>query len=801
MSRAALPLPPTAQTPLFEYPRRPLLTLVGTFLVGTLFGVLVPMPIDMLALCLVPLLALSMVSFRSYDFRSHATYMVVLFVGLLRASQVVEPNNPHRLDQIMEHPTESMTVWGDLIGEPSWCTQEGTGGDVRFQFRIHEVQRGHHPQPAFARVDARWSQPTDLKSRTLAYGQRWRFHVRMTDHRRQPPSWPTPHKYRMVVTGLEAEPLPGFYGNRFLATCLALRQRCAENLSLGISDYPEHVGLLKALLLGYREDLPDTREESFVRTGTLHVFAISGLHVGILCTILVLMVRALGISQRTWVLVLAPVLLVYTVTTGLKASAVRACIMALAYWSSAWFFRKPDTPTALAIAAFCIVATAPSQIVAPGFIFSFTVICTILVFFRRLYPAFSSLGASDPWSQPGPMGHVRRGWHKVRLYTLALAAMSIAAWVGSMPLTATYFNLCSPIALPANLVVIPGTFAVVFTGCLSLLSACFSTWLCEVFNCANVVLLSLLLGCVDHLQNVPRAYDVVPSPPLGWTVAWYVLLLVAAFSKRRDRVRGSVLGLAVLFALLWSGGLVRTPRLVCIDGAGTVSVVVQHTRGSMVLCGDFRSDTVPRLGRSLRKVGILNVQHLVLSSIHDRTPAALSNLCASIDVAQVWLPSSILGNPSLTQDMLTCLPQLGAEVRLMKQGDRGMLRGGVAWEVLYPPFRNPMVYDHPVGLMMRIGVDKEAYLFMGVGGSQVEDTVQPLASKLPSHTMVCGFQVDRDAFSRRWLNTVDCTQVVMSRPGVHTAGRGFEHVIDDLGEAKLTIVFTDPEQLTYLHRK
>ena len=800
MSGTGLPPLLPARRPLFESPRRPLLLLVGAFLLGSLLGFIVPIPFDFLLLCLALLLALSVISFRSYDFRSHATYMVVLLVGLLHASQIEEPHNPYRLNQIMEHPTESMTVLGDVIGEPSGGTQEGVDANVRFTFQIHKVWRGVLPQPAFARVDAQWSRPPGAKDRALAYGQRWRFHVRITDHSKLPPSWPTPHKYRMVVTGLEAEPLSGFYGSRLLARCLALRQRCAENLSLGISDYPEHVGLLKALLLGYREDLPEPREEIFVRTGTLHVFAISGLHVGILCTIVILMVRALGISRRYWILILAPILLVYTVTTGLKASAVRACIMALAYWSSAWFFRKPDTPSALAKAALCIVAVAPSQLLAPGFIFSFTVVCTILLLFRKLYPTISRLGAHHPWS-PATMEPMQRGWHKMRQYILALVAMSIAAWIGSMPLTAMYFNLCSPIALFANLVVIPGTFAVVFTGCLSLLSACLSPWLCEVFNCANVVLVSLLLEWLELLQKVPGAYNAVQSPPFGWTVAWYVLLLVVAFSEKSRRVRGSVLGLAALFALLWSGGFVRTPRVVHIDGAGSVSVVVHDQHSSMVLCGNLHSATVPQLSRSLRKIGIMHVQQLVLSSIHDQTPAALSNLCTSMKVEQVWLPSSILHDPSLTQHMLTCLPQLGSEVRLIKQGDHGILRGGAEWEVLYPPFKGTKIYDHPIGLIMRLGVGKEACLFMGVGGPQLEAVVEPLASKLPSHTIVCGFQSDDDAFSTRWLNTVNCTQVVVSRAGMNTPGGRFEKLIDELDEIGVIIVYTDPQQLTYLNKK
>ena len=63
--------------------------------------------------------------------------------------------------------------------------------------------------------------------------------------------------------------------------CYTLRRHCGKILDRGLEQFPEHRGLLHALMLGYREALPEDWHTAFAETGTLHIFAISGLHVGV----------------------------------------------------------------------------------------------------------------------------------------------------------------------------------------------------------------------------------------------------------------------------------------------------------------------------------------------------------------------------------------------------------------------------------------------------------------------------------------------------------------------------------------
>lgn len=71
-------------------------------------------------------------------------------------------------------------------------------------------------------------------------------------------------------------------GNPVKAMCLVFRRRARDILSRGLEDFPEERGLLQALLLGYREELPALLRQDFAATGTVHIFAISGAHLHII---------------------------------------------------------------------------------------------------------------------------------------------------------------------------------------------------------------------------------------------------------------------------------------------------------------------------------------------------------------------------------------------------------------------------------------------------------------------------------------------------------------------------------------
>jgi len=366
------------------------------------------------------------------------------------------------------------------------------------------------------------------------YGERWSMMGRIRRWQGgRPGTLPIAH-----VDWYRSRFLSAGHGSAFLECCFTSRRAAAGRLSLGIDDFPEAVNVVHALLLGYRARLDPRIRDLFADTGTLHVFAISGLHVGMVAGLIIFVLTAFRLSRVYWVLFVGPLLLMYTCATGMKASAVRACIMAITYFSAPLLRRRSDGFSSLAFAALAILVARPSQLFDVGFIFSFVVVIGLI----SMYPLFEKplrrLWEPDPLRLQPERRWVKAARGALR-YPGSLAALSCSAWLASAPLTATFFERFSPIALVSNVIVIPLAFLIVLAGCLSLvLGSCVSV-LAEVFNHANVALVWLLVHGIAVMDAVPCGSCRVPGPPRLLVLLWYAGLACGVMRCRcaagRDR--------------------------------------------------------------------------------------------------------------------------------------------------------------------------------------------------------------------------------------------------------------------------
>ncbi len=312
-----------------------------------------------------------------------------------------------------------------------------------------------------------------------------------------------------------------------------LREKAAARLSIGMENHPDQLAVLKALLLGYRKAIPPEIYQSFMRTGTLHIFAISGLHVGMLGLLITIGLKTLGISRDRWGIWLLPLLLIYVISTGMKSSALRAFTMAAVYFLSPFFHRKPDVPTAIAFAALLLLFLNPLEILSAGFLFSFTVVSFLVMAFAVVPKRFIHRGE----------GWVRTVW----AYVASLIITSVAAFIASVPITALFFGSFSPVSLLGNLIVVPLTFCVVLSGWLSILLPVAS----EIFNHAAGVFIQGLLITVNTLANLPGAHQQVTALPLWAVFFWYLGWLRFFVHARTPQQRLQSLSFIAL-AIIWS---------------------------------------------------------------------------------------------------------------------------------------------------------------------------------------------------------------------------------------------------------
>ncbi len=343
----------------------------------------------------------------------------------------------------------------------------------------------------------------------------------------------TPESYRgewLLVTGVSRSSRVGPPTATLSVWSEQLRRLAAEALRKGVEDRPDRYGVVHALLLGYRAHLPSDILQTFRRTGTMHVFAISGLHVGIICAVLVFVINLLRVPRTCRVLALAPVILLYAFMTGARASAVRAGVMAVTYLAASLMGRKADSWSALALAAILILAWRPDKLQDPGFIFSFTAVAGILAFVPVFEIWLQRYLPVDPFREKDEgIGMIPSGL----LWGGRLIGVSIAAWMSTTPLSLYYFGRFAPVALLANVIVLPLAFLIVVTGALSLLAAATGglAW-ATLFNQANYAYVGGLTGGMRLLERIPGSYRENLEISLLVIVTWYIVMFGCAIWLR-----------------------------------------------------------------------------------------------------------------------------------------------------------------------------------------------------------------------------------------------------------------------------
>jgi len=295
---------------------------------------------------------------------------------------------------------------------------------------------------------------------------------------------------------------------------LASRSRTwmEETLKAGISNDPVVSNLIVGMALGVTSSLPEQLQEDFRNTGTFHLFSVSGLHVGMIGLILWQVLKLTGLRRSRAVAVIIPALFFYTLVTGWKPSSIRAAVMASIFLIGLTSSRQPMAFNSLCAAGFFILVQWTTELFNPGFQLSFLVVAAILFLAGPLHDLLRRHLHPDTFVPRQIWTAREKMTASSAEYFGGLAAVSLAAWAGSLPLTLIYFHLVSLSALPANFVIVPLAFLIMATACAALAGGLVSLWLAAVFNNANWVFTKLLLVIVQAAVSVPGSHFYVGLP-------------------------------------------------------------------------------------------------------------------------------------------------------------------------------------------------------------------------------------------------------------------------------------------------
>jgi competence protein ComEC len=211
--------------------------------------------------------------------------------------------------------------------------------------------------------------------------------------------------------------------------------------------------VVEAMVLGYRMDLNRYTKELFQSTGSMHVLAVSGLHVGVLFLMLQFffqlpLMRNIP-SLYSGLLILLS-LWAYALLTGLSVSVFRSVLMFSLLQIGGLMRRKNSVLNSLAASAFVILFIQPNELFSVGFQFSYLAVAGIVL----LYPYLNNLINSRFWI-------LEKAW--------SMVAVSLSAQLAVGPLSVFYFGSFPTYFFISNFVVIPTGFLILIFGILFLL--------------------------------------------------------------------------------------------------------------------------------------------------------------------------------------------------------------------------------------------------------------------------------------------------------------------------------------------
>ncbi len=277
-----------------------------------------------------------------------------------------------------------------------------------------------------------------------------------------------------------------------------------------------------ALLLGQKQNLDPAIREGYTQVGVMHILAVSGLHVGIIYALFLMLVKPLKLPKK-WLHVyfLAVIFLiwVYAFLTGLSPSVVRAATMFSLLSLGQMRERKPSIFNILAFSAILMIVIDPEVIFEVGFQLSYLAVAGIVL----IQPLILNW-----WLPPN------RFWE----YVWQLISVSLAAQLATFPLSIFYFHQFPTYFLLGNLIVIPISFLIMQVG-VPLMIFGWIPYLGEALGWILSKLIYLQNFIIHLIKMIPGGKLEHLTITLSTMILIWVLLLIWAswlHSKRKNLV-------------------------------------------------------------------------------------------------------------------------------------------------------------------------------------------------------------------------------------------------------------------------
>jgi competence protein ComEC len=562
-------------------------------------------------------------------------------------------------------------------------------------------------------------------------------------------------------------------------------------------------GLVAALAVGERADLPRQDREALARLGLSHLLSVSGLHL-MLCAGLVfgllrrpaarLVARCgRGDARRIAVLGALAAAAVYALLSGFGVPVRRSLVLVGALAAGVLRGRPAAAVQALWLAAALVLAFSPAALFDVGAQLSFAASAALLLGLR-------------PSREPGPASwETPRGAARLRRAVADLLHTSALALAATAPLTALHLGRVASAGLVANLLAVPGTGLLILPA--SLLAALVmavapdaapSAWLARLAAGLAAAGLAAARGAAAWLPAAP------PGPPPGVAALLAWLPFGVAVLRTRwlpARIVFALLGLAPLTCFAPAALAPAPPRLVVLDVGQGDAVLVQGRQGSLLVDAGRAIPDGADAGRdhvvpALAALGVERLDAVAASHGDLDHRGGLPAVLEALPVGRLWLPRGAAGDRAF-EALRSQAAARGVPIEERARSDPPAWLGDLRVETLWPP-ASPAT-EAPAtetgsrnarSLVLRVSVAGSHVLLPGDLDREGEEALAAGGTELASQVLLVPHHGSRTSSSAAFLAALDAEVAVVSAPCNGRFGMPHPEVQDRLRDAGFPIWWT-----------
>jgi competence protein ComEC len=772
----------------------PLVAVVVFYAAGLLLAAFVQPPVAALFVAAVAVFALAL---ALQKLRPLLIWLLLVLVGWTNLTIHTSVISPVDLRKLMGNEAELATVRGTLIETPSLKVYEHDDEQTErtiAKVRVSEWQRGESWQPAEGTIITTTpsalagnffkGQPVEisgiltLPSLPVAEGLfNYRTYLERHGIYYQLKTLST-NDWKLLSTNA-VHPL----SDRFLAWS-------HKTLARGLPEEDEPLKLLWAMTLGWKTALTSEVAAPFMQSGTMHIFAISGLHIALIAGILVAILRTLQLPRFGCGAVIIPLIWFYTAATGWQPSAIRSTIM-MTIIIAGWSLKRPSNLiNSLAAAAFIILLYDPQQLFQASFQLSFFVVLSIALFMPPLEKLRDRLLQYDPLLPSELIPRWRRWSNSVLWIISTWLATSLAAWFGSWPLTAYYFHLFSPMTLLANLLIVPLASAALASNLGSLICGGWFPWATELFNYSGWLWMKLMLEISHAVIRVPGAFFYVRSPaPADFVIYYSAMLAVMSGAVFRKKWRVATLMCAVFIAGFygwrWQAAHSMTTLTVLPLNAGH-AVFFQSGKASddlLIDCGDTNAVnfvTTP----FLHAHGVNHLPRFALTQGDVRDMGGTQPLCEQFSVGQV-ITSPARFRSSVYRQTIGALDQVPGRHQIENPGD---VIG--SWTVLHPAATNSFTKADDNALVLLGNFPGARILLLSDLGRDGQSALLGRTNDLRADLVIAGLPANGEPLCDALLDAIQTKVIIIADSKFPATRRASPALRERLAKRNIPVLYT-----------